>query len=281
MSEAVSAALEEAVARLAAAGIERPRDEALRLLALALRTDRGGVLARRPDPVPGEAEARLASYLRRREAREPLQYLTGETEFHGLTLAVDRRVLIPRPETEEVVDALLGLALPRGGTVADLGTGSGCIALAVKAARPDLTVLALDRSEDALAVARANARRLGMDVTFLHGDFAEPPVDWRGRLHAVVSNPPYVTEAEWGSLAPEVRDHEPRLALVPGESGLEAYRALVPAAFPLLVPGGALVLELGWRSGDAVRALAEAAGFHGLTVREDLRGVPRILVGRT
>lgn len=281
MTEAVSAALEEAVARLAAAGIERPRDEALRLLALVLGTDRGGVLSRRPDPLPGAAEARLASFLRRREAREPLQYLTGETEFHGLVLAVDRRVLIPRPETEEVVDAVLGLGLPRGGTVADLGTGSGCIALAVKAARPDLTVLALERSEDALAVARANGRRHGLDVTFVQGDFAHPPPAWVGRLHTVVANPPYVTEAEWEGLAPEVRDHEPRGALVPGESGLEAYRALIPAAFPLLVPGGALVLELGWRSAEGVRALAEAGGYLGLEVRTDVRGVPRILVGRT
>ena len=281
MTGAVSAALEEAVARLAAAGIERPRDEALRLLALALGTDRGGVLARRPDPLSGDAEARLAAFLRRRQAREPLQYLTGEQEFHGLTLSVDPRVLIPRPETEEVVDAVLGVALPRGGSLADLGTGSGCIALAVKAARPDLTVLALDRSPDALAVARANAERHGLDVTFLQGDFARPPQEWTGRLHAVVANPPYVTEKEWAGLAPEVRDHEPRGALVPGETGLEAYQALLPAAFRLLVPGGAVVLELGWRSATPVVALAAAAGFRELAVRDDVRGVPRILVGRT
>ncbi|HEX5045042.1 MAG TPA: peptide chain release factor N(5)-glutamine methyltransferase [Candidatus Polarisedimenticolaceae bacterium] len=281
MTEAVSAALQEAVARLEAAGIERPRDEALRLLALALKTDRGGVLARRPDPLPGEAEERLAGLLRRREAREPWQYLTGEAEFHGLTLAVDRRVLIPRPETEEVVDAVLGLGVPPGGRLADLGTGSGCIALAVKAARPDLTVLALERSRDALAVARANARRIGLEVTFREGDFAEPPQDWTGSLDAVVANPPYVAEGEWGCLAPEVRDHEPRAALVPGETGLEAYRVLLPAAFRLLVPGGALVLELGWRSAAPVSALALAAGFREVAVRDDLRGVPRILVGRT
>jgi len=281
VSEAVSAALEEAVARLAAAGVERPREEALRLLALALGTDRGGVLARRPDPLPGEAESRLASFLERRQAREPLQYLTGEQEFHGLTLAVDRRVLIPRPETEEVVDALLGLDLPRGGTVADLGTGSGCIALAVKAARPDLRVLALDRSPDALAVARANALRHRIELTLVQGDFAHPPRDWEGRLDAVVANPPYVAEAEWETLAPEVRDHEPRGALVPGESGLEAYRVLIPAARALLVPGGALVLELGFQSAAPVQALAAAAGFRDLAVREDLRGIPRILVGRT
>jgi len=281
VTEAVSAALEEAVARLAAAGVERPRDEALRLLALALETDRGGVLARRPDPLTEEADARLAALLQRRAAREPLQYLTGEQEFHGLTLCVDRRVLIPRPETEEVVDAVLALDLPAHALVADLGTGSGCIALALKAARPDLAVLALDCSPEALALARANARRLGMEVTFQQGDFAQPPRDWRGRLHAVVSNPPYVTEAEWAALAPEVRDHEPKGALVPGESGLEAYQALLPAAFPLLLPGGAVVLELGWRSAAPVSALAAAAGFRDVAVREDLRGVPRILVGRT
>jgi release factor glutamine methyltransferase len=281
VTEAVSAALEEAVVRLAAAGVERPRDEALRLLALALGTDRGGVLARRPDPLPGGAEVRLLSLLTRRAAREPLQYLTGEQEFHGLTLSVDRRVLVPRPETEEVVDAVLDLALPRGAAVVDLGTGSGCIALALKAARPDLQVLALDRSEEALAVARANARRHALEVTFRQGDFAAPPQDWEGRLHAVVSNPPYVSEEEWAALAPEVRDHEPKEALVPGETGLEAYRALLPAASRLLVSGGAVVLELGWRSAGPVCALARDAGFQALEVREDLRRVPRILVGRT
>jgi release factor glutamine methyltransferase len=277
---AVSAALDAAVARLAAAGIERPREEALRLLALALGTDRGGVLARRPDALPPALEASLDRLLARRASREPLQYLTGEQEFRGLAMAVDGRVLIPRPETEEVVDAVLALDLPAGGAVADLGTGSGCIAIALKVARPDLTVLALDRSPEALQVARANAGRHGVAVTFEEGDFALPPVSWNGSLDAVVSNPPYVSQEEWEGLAPEVRLHEPRVALVPGESGLEAYRALVPAATRLLAPGGFLLLELGWRSSEPVRALAAAAGFREVEVRNDLRGIPRILCAR-
>ena len=280
MSLAVSAALDAAVARLAAAGIERPREEALRLLALALGTDRGGVLARRPDALPPAVEASLERFLARRVAREPLQYLTGEQEFRGLAMAVDGRVLIPRPETEEVVEALLALDLPAGGAVADLGTGSGCIAIALKVARPDLTVLALDRSSEALEVARANAGRHEVAVTFEEGDFARPPVSWNGRLDAVVSNPPYVSQEEWEGLAPEVRLHEPRVALVPGETGLEAYRALLPAAFRLLRPGGALVLELGWRSAAPVRALAGEAGFRDVDVRRDLRGLERILMAR-
>ena len=150
----------------------------------------------------------------------------------------------------------------------------------IRAARPDLRVRALDRSGEALSVARANARRHAIDIDFLEGDFAQSPREWQGCLDAVVANPPYVSEAEWATLAPEVRDHEPRPALVPGETGLEAYRGLIPAAFRLLVRGGSLVLELGWRSAAPARALAEAAGFRAVELRDDVRGIPRILVGR-
>ena len=273
-------ALDAAVARLAAAGIERPRDEALRLLALVLGTDRGGVLARRPDPLAPAAVERLDALLARREAREPFQYLTGEMEFCRLTLAVDPRVLIPRPETEEVVETVLALPPPENGTLADLGTGSGCIAVAVAVARPDLEVLALDASPEALAVARDNARRHGAGVVFAQGDFAHPPAEWMGRVDVVVSNPPYVAQAEWERLEPEVRVHEPRAALVPGETGLEGYAALMPAAFRLLRPGGSLVLELGWKSAAPVRTLALECGFQGLHIHDDDRGIPRILEAR-
>lgn len=280
MTAAVSAALQAAVARLAAAGVPRPRDEALRIVALALGTDRGGVLARSPDPLTPEAEARLWSLLARRARREPFQYLTGEQEFRGLPIAVDARVLIPRPETEEVVETALSVPLDPGGVVADLGTGSGCIAIAIAVARPDLRVLALDLSEEALGLARENARRNGAEVAFAHGDFGSPPDAWAGRVDLVVSNPPYVSEAEWAELPPEVREHEPRAALVPGKTGLEAYRALLPAARGLLVPGGSIVLELGWQSAAAVQALAADLGFSAIHVQDDARGVPRVLLAR-
>jgi release factor glutamine methyltransferase len=280
VTPAVSRALEAAVARLEAAGVSRPREEALRLLALALRTDRGGVLARRPDALPPQAEIDLEALLERRERRVPFQYLTGEQEFRGLPLAVDPRVLIPRPETEEVVETALSVPLPAGAAVADLGTGSGCIAIAIAVARPDVEVLALDISEGALALARENAHRHGAQVAFARGDFGTPPEAWRGRMSLVVSNPPYVSEAEWVALEPEVRDHEPRSALVPGATGLEGYRRLLPAAFRLLVPGGSLVLELGWRSAAPVRALAAEAGFSAIHVQDDARGVPRVLLAR-
>ena len=280
MTTAVATALAGAVARLTAAGVDRPRDEALRLMALALRTDRGGVLARHPDPLPPAEAAGFEALLARREQREPFQYLTGEQEFRGLAMAVDPRVLIPRPETEDVVEVVLALPPPEGGLVLDLGTGSGCIAVAVAVARPDLTVAALDRSSGALEVARENARRHGAAVVFEEGDFASPPSSWEGRASVVVSNPPYVSREEWEGLDPEVREHEPKLALVPGESGLEAYEALMPSAARLLLPGGSLVLELGWRSAAAVRALALQHGFQALHVHDDERGIPRILEAR-
>jgi release factor glutamine methyltransferase len=193
---------------------------------------------------------------------------------------VNRHVLIPRPETELVVDAVLAASLPPGASVADLGTGSGCIALAIAKARPDLSVQALDSSPQALGVARDNAERLDLAVRFEHGDLANPPEEWSGRMDVVVSNPPYVSEEEWRTLEPEVRDYEPKGALVPGPTGNEAYEALAPAAFRLLRPGGTLVLELGHTSEAAATRAVNHAGFGETGVLPDLRGIPRILVAR-
>lgn len=252
-------------------------------MAWALRTDRGGVAARLRDPLGDGASARFARFLESRERRVPLQHVTGFQEFRGLRIAVDPRVLVPRPETEEVVEAALGF-LPEDaeGPVADLGTGSGCIAVALAVERPRLRVLALDRSAEAVEVARSNAERHGTSdrIELSVGDFAAPPPSWRSRVTLVVSNPPYVSRAEWEGLAPEVREHEPRAALVPGETGHEAYAALAPAALDLLVPGGVLVLELGWKSAAAAAESVARAGFRGIEIRPDLAGIARILVAR-
>ncbi len=168
---------------------------------------------------------------------------------------------------------------PRNGVVVDLGTGSGCIVIATAKHRDDLAFRALERSAAALDVARDNARRHGTHgrIEFAEGDFAGPPEAWKGEAHVVVSNPPYVRTADWDGLEPEVRDHDPVAALVAGKDGLDAYRAILPAARDLLVDDGRLVLELGAGQEAEVRALATAAGFDSIRVRPDLNGIPRLL----
>lgn len=274
--------VEAATRRLDSAGVPGARREAELLLGFVLGIDRGGVIARRPDPIAPEPAARFETLLRRRERREPFQYLAGEQEFHGLVFRVDRRVLIPRPETEHLVDAVLAAGLPAAGCVLDVGTGSGCIAVALALARPDLRIVALDRSEDALAVAKENVDRhgVGARVECRLGDLASLPAAWSGAFDAVVSNPPYVSEAEWLGLAPEVRDWEPKDALVPGPTGNEAYDALAAAAQRLLRPGGFLAIELGFTTEAAARAAALRSGFGGVSVSPDLRGIPRVLRAR-
>jgi len=190
-------------------------------------------------------------------------------------------VLIPRPETELLVDELLALT-PAKGTVIDLGTGSGCIVIAAAVKRTDLHLHALDRSREALDIARGNAARHGVAqrIEFMEGDFSAPPQAWFGTAHTVVSNPPYVREEDWGTLDPEVRDHDPKQALVPGRSGLEAYRGLVPEARRLLRAGGHLILELGAGQADDVSAIVADAGFVSVQVRADFNAVPRLLTAR-
>ena len=278
----VGTAVNAAARRLERSGVPMPRTEAQKLLAWLLRTDRGGLVAREPDPMNPETAARFEGLLSRRENREPLQYLFGEEEFCGLTFKVDRRVLVPRPETELLVEAVLGLPLETEARVVDVGTGSGCIAVTLAVERPGWELLAVDLSADVLAVARKNAARHEVEsrVTFLQGDLAELPGEWSSSMDVVVSNPPYVSEKEWQSLAPEVREHEPRTAFVPGPTGLEAYRMLAPVALRVLRPGGFLVLELGHRSeAGAVDAVA-SSGFADVEVRPDLRDIPRILIAR-
>ncbi len=273
-------ALDSAAERLRRAGVPEPRREAEILLGYVLGKDRGGVVARRPDPLEYASVLRFEDLVRRRERREPLQYLTGEQEFMGLSFRVTPSVLVPRPETEGVVTAALGLGLYGGASVADLGTGSGCIAIALAVARPALRIFALDLSEAALGVARGNAERHGVAerIVFAHADLAVPPSDWEGRMDAVVSNPPYVAEDEWAGLSPEVRDHEPRIALVPGPTGLEAYGRVAESALRLLRHGGRLVVELGFKREAGARYAAVRAGLTHLETVPDLRGIPRVLI---
>jgi len=252
------------------------------LLARLLDNDRGGLIVRREERLPEAIETRYGTWIERRAAREPAQHITGTQEFYGLDFRVDGRVMIPRPETEGIVDAALGLDLAQGAEAVDLGTGSGCIAVTLAFKRPDLTIHALDRSEDALDVARANAMDHGVDarIEFVRGDLAAPPADWRGRISLVMSNPPYVPECELEGLQSEVRDHDPRIALVAGPTGLEAYEALIPVSYELLGPRGHLILELGFKQAEAVRGRVEAGGFRIVEIRPDMQQFPRILVAQ-
>ena len=228
--------------------------------------------------------ARAEGMVARRAAGEPVQYVLGHADFYGLRLAVTPAVLVPRPETEAVVEeALRRLAPFEAPWVLDVGTGSGAVALAVASERPDAAVVAADVSDEALAVAAANAERLGLDVTFAHADalrpaFADavPPT-----FDLVVSNPPYVPESERAGLQREVRDWEPGLALfVPDDDPLVFYRALAGHAGRLLRPGGWLVAETHADHGRAVAALWGGAGLEAAEVLPDLAGRDRVAVAR-
>lgn len=232
--------------------------------------------ARSPDDFGALAEA-LA---RRRAAGEPLQYVLGRAAFRHLDLEVGPGVMIPRPETEMLVERALEV-LPQGGTAIDVGTGSGAIALSIKHERPDATVVATDDSIPALRYARLNRQRLGIDVTLLHGEMFRPlSRDLRGRVDVAVSNPPYVAESDRSSLPSDVEGHEPHHALFAGADGLAVLTRLVVEARPWLRAGGWLVCEIGEGQSHVVAGLLVRHGYEGVGVRPDLAGRDRIVVGQ-
>ncbi|CAA9491710.1 MAG: Peptide chain release factor N(5)-glutamine methyltransferase [uncultured Solirubrobacteraceae bacterium] len=266
-------ALDSAVIALGAAGCETPRLDAEVLLAAAMGVSRAAIVANPSAELEPDHAWQFAEWARRRRSREPVAYILGVKGFRRIDLEVDRRVLIPRPETEHLVEA--ALELPSGARVVDVGTGSGAVALALKDERPDLEVIATDASPDALDVARANARRLGLDVTLLEGDLLAPVA---GPVDAVVSNPPYVAEEERARLPADVIGHEPGEALFAGADGLDLIRRLIPAAAAL---GARVVaLEVGWTQAPAVAELLSAAGFAETAIVADLAGIDRVVVGR-
>jgi release factor glutamine methyltransferase len=263
-------ALDSAVVALTGGGVDTPRLDAEVLLAHVLGVDRGALVVDRDRVVEGPAVRAFQDAVRRRAFdREPVAYIAGVKGFRRLELSVDPRVLIPRPETETLVEAALD-ALPRGAHVVDVGTGSGAVALALKDERADLRVTATDVSEDALAVARANAERLGLEVAFAHADLLAGV----GSFDAVVSNPPYVEDG--AQLAPEIVRHEPSLALRAGPEGLDVLRALAPAA--AAVGAELLAVEVGEGQAAAVEAMARDAGFGRAERRRDLAGIERVVV---
>jgi len=265
-------AVDSATVAIGAAGSATPRLDAEVLLAYVLGVDRVELYLRPERVVQGPAVRAFQDLVRRRSlAREPVAYLVGRRGFRRLELAVDPRVLIPRPETETLVE--VGLELAAGARVVDVGTGSGALALALKDERPDLQVLATDVSADALAVARANAARLGLDVAFLQADLLEgvPPVD------AVLSNPPYVAEADRRTLEREITDHEPHVAVFGGEDGLRVVRRLVAQA--AATRARLVAVEVGAGQAAAAARALEEGGF-AAELRPDLAGTERVVIGR-
>jgi release factor glutamine methyltransferase len=255
-----------------------PKHELERLAAAATGRTRAALLAA-PVADPDE-RARLDALVGRRLAGEPLQYLEGSIPFGPVEVRVDRRALIPRPETEqlwELAGGLLGEAGP-GTPLVDVGTGSGVLALALKQAFPSAPVYGTDLSAAALDLARQNAASNRLEVTFLEGDLLEPlPVGLRGRVEMIVSNPPYLSKAEWEALPDEIRLHEPREALVAGPEGTEVLARIAAGAYWWLGVGGWVICEIGETQGEAALGLF---GAYESEVRADLAGRPRFLVAR-
>lgn len=218
--------------------------------------------------------AELERLLDRRFAGEPLQYIRGKAEFYSREFLVDNRVLIPRPETELVVEAALARA-PRNGRIIDVGTGSGCIAISIERERPDLSVTAVDVSVGALAVAAMNRERLQSCIHLSASDLLSAV---RGPVDLIVSNPPYIPEHDIAGLEVQVRNHEPHRALTPGPHGTEAIDRILDQAPGLLTPGGQVILEIGWDQEKAVRDLATARGFTVESFIHDLAGIARVVV---
>lgn len=259
-------------------GSATPRLDAELLIGHALGLPRIELYTNFDRPLDEPELAACRALLERRGRREPVAYILGRWGFHGLDLAVDGRVLVPRPETEVLVERCLALLDGREAPrVVDVGTGSGAIALAIKAARPDAAVIATDVSADALEVARVNAAALGLEVELAETDLL---AGVEGPFAVVASNPPYIREGEVTALEPEVAEYEPRLATVAGPSGTEVLERLVAAAPDALEPGGWLVVECGAGQAQAVRDLMAAAGAPETFAEADLAGIDRVVGGR-
>lgn len=287
-ASSIGDALAAATDALRAAGVESPRLDAELLLAEATGLDRAA-LAADPDAAlePG-AGRYFAEVVRRRLRREPVAYILGRKGFRRIGLRVDRRVLIPRPETELLVEAAHAIEATRPSPLAvlEIGTGSGAVALAI-AEELDARVTATETSAAALAVARANAERLGLAdrVRFIEGALPaadDPERDPSGALRydLIVANLPYVSGGEWERLAPEIREHEPREAVAAGGTGLEAIEEVLAALAPAGVSADAIALEVGEGQAEAVAKLARAAGYRRTEVERDLAGIERVVSGR-
>jgi release factor glutamine methyltransferase len=276
LKQALSGAIDE----LTTNQVGSPRMNAETLLMFTLGCDRAYLYAHPERKLTAAELARYEDAIRQRASGKPAQYITGHQEFWGLDLVVSPAVLIPRPETEHVVETALALARawarPR---IVDVGTGSGCIALALARELPEAEICGVDISEEALEIARANAARLQLEqrVSFRQSDLLASVPRGQG-LDLIVSNPPYVSEAEPEKTQREVREFEPKVAVFAGPDGLSVYQRLIPQARELLRDGGWLVVEIGYSIEAPVRALL--AGWSEVRVTQDLQGIPRVLAAR-
>jgi release factor glutamine methyltransferase len=277
--------LYESSRQLLAAGVDTGSLEASLLLGHATGTDRLGLITRTGDTLSAEQMRTFEGLMARRLKREPLQYILGETEFMGLKFAVSPAVLVPRPDTETLVEAVLDLEETRNSavpvTVADIGTGSGAIAISLAKSLPYLKVIGVDISPEAIVIAQANAERLGVSeqVSFRLGDMLGA---LEGPVRYLISNPPYIAAEEMAGLEPEVRDYEPHLALTPGADALHFYRLFAQEGAAFVEPGGYLVLEVGAGQSRDVAALLEARPeeWETPTFVEDLGRIERVVIAR-
>jgi release factor glutamine methyltransferase len=266
----------------ASKGFEAARLEAEILLAHSLGCQRTQLYVQL-DLEPTEAQrTAFRSLVKKRAERCPVAYLVGKRDFYLLTFEVTPAVLIPRPETEQLVLEALAILKPlTAPRVLDIGTGSGCIAISLAHQQPKADVTAIDISADALAVAQRNAEKhqVASRMRFLQGNLMAP-LDANERFDLIVSNPPYIAESEYAELDADVRDFEPKLALVSGQNGLEVYQQLIPAAKRFLKPGGALLLEIGYQQDQTVAELLTQSGFQSVKLFRDFQRHPRVLLGR-
>ncbi len=273
--------------RIRECGVEEPRREALFMLSHLVGVKPTELLRRFSHRLNGSKVELLNEWIERRARREPLQYILGETEFWGLNFIVDSSVLIPRPETEHLVEEavrlLRGMSPEEELRVCDLCTGCGCIAISIAKEVPSARIIATDISAQALGVAHRNAElnRVEDKIRFLEGDLFTPLRDYREAFHIITANPPYVRKAELEELQPEIRLYEPFLALDGGEEGLSFIRTIVREAPSYIKAGGYLVLEIGYGQKDAVLEMMEESGeFTEVRVRKDYGGTDRVVTGR-
>lgn len=271
---------------LVQARVSNGAQEAMWLLEHALRLRRHQLVSESERVVGSDDCVRAESMIARRVAREPLQYLLGTQEFCGLEFTVNPAVLIPRPETELLIRHVVAYAQAvSDATIVDVGTGSGCVAITLAARLNGRRILAIDRSSEALGVAQVNATKHGVRdrIEWLEGDLLAPLSERIAArsVHVIVSNPPYISQADWAGLEPEVRVFEPRMALIGGEQGTEFHERLLCESRELLVPGGLLVMEIGAGQAAAVRRLAgQIGGYATLEVAEDAAGIERVVVAQ-
>ena len=257
-------------------GVENARRETEWLLAAALGLDRVGIYVNFDKPLTDQELAACRAFVARRAKREPLQYILGTQEFRGLEFMVNRAVLIPRHDTEVLVEEALKRIPPRA-RILDIGVGSGCIIVSLANSHPQANIWGVDTSPDALAVARSNAEHHGVTVHLVEGSLFEPFPD--RIFDVIVSNPPYIPTADLAALQPEVKDYEPCGALDGGADGLDYYRSMIPAAPAHLERGGWLLVEVGVRQAAAVSGMFSAAGFIDCFTATDPAGIERVVGG--